>query len=70
MNVGVAKRFQENPEGCQDAICSRENILNAVHEITDKGIGQYINKFAQIKRTLQAGGPAKAAEEVIKLIKK
>ena len=57
------------PELLQSKVTD-ENILNAVHEITDKGIGQYINKFAQIKRTLQAGGPAKAAEEVIKLIKK
>ena len=52
------------------AIVTEKNILNAVHEITDNGIGQYFSKFDLIKSTLQAGGPAQAAEEVIKLIKK
>ena len=57
------------PELLQSKVTDK-NILNAVHEITDNGIGNYSNKFDQIKSTLQAGGPAKAAEEVIKLIKK
>ena len=57
------------PELLQSKVTDK-NILNAVHEITDNGIGHYFNKFDQIKSTLQAGGPAKAAEEVIKLIKK